>query len=426
MTLPEPEFIDDIVPDNAPVHSEPPARRDKFLPWHRVRKEYIRRFQWSKLTSRVIERSWKRQLQLDEGEWLLSDNDEAENSSQLTSNTVPDRALRCLVIPGEDLLDMRALWRDIQQFNCAIQYLGFNESQGSNQKGTRIHVSNNEVTSLQNMVKRSVVIQDRFEAIANENSQAYRYLKGYGPYHVVNLDLCGSIFPNTAKDSSQYYDALLRLLAYQFEHQKAEWLLFITTMVEPSAVNADGLQQLCRPTRENFEKHKDFAARISEILPPEAFQDASKPVDLNTLNENQMIQLFGVALGKWMLRLCHDAQPKWTIAMRRSYRYFANEDKGAVLLSLAFELRPNVSPPADATGVATLQLKSRKYPDEGECALKLAESVANIHDVEAELNANQALKAELRDAQATLLESAGYDRDAYVAWVNGGEVIGNE
>ena len=423
MTPLESEFVDEIMPDKPPVHTEPPESRDKFLPWHRVRKEYIRRFQWGKLTARVVKRSWLRQLQLDEGEWSLSDEADEEKISQLPSKTVPDRALRCLVIPGEDLLDVRALWRDIQPLNCSIKYLGFNESQGSDQKGTRIHVSNNAVVSLPNIVKNSLVVRDRFEAIAKENSVALRYLKDYGPYHIVNLDLCGSIFPNTGKDVREYYDALLRLLAYQFENQKSEWLLFITTMVEPAAVKAEGLQQLCGPTRENFEKHKDFAERIANLLPPETFQDTTASVNLTVLDENQMVQLFGVALGKWLLKLCRDAQPQWTIAMRRSYRYFVNKDKGAVLLSLAFELRPNISPPVDTTGITTLQLQSRTYPDEGECALKLAESVAGIRDVDAELNANPALKTELRDAQAMLLEAAGYDRNAYVRWVDGGEII---
>jgi hypothetical protein len=189
-----------------------------------------------------------------------------------------------LVIPGEDLLDVRALWGDMQQYRCSIRYLGFNESQSSDTKDTRVHVSNNAVTSLPFVLKDSRVVQDRFEAVGGQDSQAYRCLKEYGPYHVVNLDLCGPMFPNTSKDPQEYYDALLRLLAYQFEHQKAEWLLCITTVVELAVVHADGFKKLCGPTRENW--ISPHLARLSSC---------------NSLASR---------LGKWLIALCQKAQPQ--------------------------------------------------------------------------------------------------------------------
>jgi hypothetical protein len=420
MSFQESDFVDDIIQDNLPVHTEPP--RDTFHPWHRVRKEYIRRLQWNELTARMVKRTWRRQLHLEEHEWSFEERPDEEKNLQLPESVLLQRSLNCLMIPGEDLLDIRALWRDIQRLNCWIRYLGFNESEGSNQAGTRIHVSNNAVTSLPLMVRDSCVVRDRFEAVARENSQAWRYLKQYGPYHVVNLDLCGSLFPNTAKDPQEYYNALFRLLAYQFESQKTEWLLFITTMVEPAVVQAENLKVLCGPTRENYHKHKEFADRVLKLLPAEAFPSAESAVNVSVLDENQMVQLFGVAFAKWLLRLCQKAQPQWTVAMRRSYRYSINEDKGAVMLSLAFEMKPNIAPPVDSTGMSKLELQPKVFPSELECAVKLAESVANIRDIDAELVAKPGLKAELQEAQASLLESAGYDRAAYLKWVSEGEI----
>ncbi len=266
---------------------------------------------------------------------------------------------------------------------------------------------------------------DRFEAIQSHESQAYRYLKNYGPYHVVNLDLCGSMFPNTAKDPGEYYQALLRLLTYQFENQKCEWLLFITTMVEPAVVDAERLQALCKPTRENFNKHGNFAEKLKTFLPEAAFQNVESEIGLKHFSEAQMIQLFGVALGKWLLALCQTAQPQWTVAMRGSFRYLVNEDKGAAMLSLAFALKPNIMPPIDETGMAKLELVSKNYPSECECALKLAEFVNKIRDVDEILAADPKLKIKLRDSQADLLEAAGYDRVAYIKWVDEGEKTGN-
>lgn len=93
-----------------------------------------------------------------------------------------------------------------------------------------------------------------------------------------------------------------------------------------------------------------------------------------------------------------------------------------MMLSLAFELRPNVAPPSDTTGMSAATLPPRRFPDECECAVKLAKSVANIKSVEDKLSADPNLTHTLQEAQACLLESAGYDRAAYLKWVSEGEM----
>jgi hypothetical protein len=53
--------------------------------------------------------------------------------------------------------------------------------------------------------------------------------------------------------------------------------------------------------------------------------------------------------------------------------------------------------------------------------MKLAESVANIADVDEKLAANAEMKVALRDEAADLLASAGFDRKKFIEWVNAGE-----
>lgn len=334
--------------------------------------------------------------------------------------------LRCLVIPGDDLLDMRSLWNEISPLDCFIRYLGFNEGHGSDEQGTRVYVANNSVTSLNGVVTDSQVVKDRFEAIAGDDSPAYLNLKRYGPYHIVNLDLCGSMFPNTAQNVEPYYTALNQLLKYQFAAQKTNWLLFITTMIEPAVVDDEWMQKLCKPTRDNFDANADFATKIEGFLPRSAMEDGTKKVNLCGLSEEQLICLFGIALGKWLLRLGQAASPEWTVGMRRSFRYSINEDKGAVMLSLAFEMTPNFAPPVDATGMSKLEIAVKSFPSESESAVKLAESVANIANVDDKLAADAAVKTALRDEAADLLASAGYDREKYVQWVDNGEPVARD
>jgi hypothetical protein len=420
MTADGSEFVDDIVQDKVPEHTLPLL--DTFHPWHRVRKEFIRNQQWNLLTGRMIVRHWRRELQQPEHHWSLDDSPAENEPFEPAANSFLKRPIKCLVIPGDDMLDLRALYRDVDKLNCSIRYLGFNESAGSAQTNTRLHISNNALTSLPKVWKDSMVVHDRFEALAHPDSQAMRYLKEYGPYHVVNLDLCGSMFPNTAKPPSEYYQALAEVLKLQCVRQNVEWLLFLTTMVEPATVHVADFHKLCGPTRKNYDEHKEFAGLIERLVPATTFPTFHPPpVDLSALSGEQVVQLFGLAFGKWLLSFCQAAQPQWTVAMRRSFIYSMNEQKGAVMLSLAFELKPNITPPTDLSGMTTVQPPSKLFPSEVECATKLVESVANIRNVEDVLAKEPSLLTQLLDAQALLLEAAGYDPGAYVKWVADGE-----
>jgi len=319
------------------------------------------------------------------------------------------------------LLDIRALYNDVNPLDCYIHYLGFNQGHGSAEVGTDVHVANNAVTSLPGVLPDSQVLHDRFEAIASDNSMAYRYLREYGPYHLVNLDLCGSMFPNTEQDVQPLFTAVDRLLKYQFAKQTTNWLLLITSAVKPAVLDRNLMQKLCKPTRDNVDRHRPFAEKVAQLVPSSSFPEGSDSVSLAGLSDGQLVQLFGLALGKWLLHLGQSPSPQWTVAMRRSFRYTISESAGAMMLSLAYDMSPNIAPPVDGTGMSTLAGQRRTFPSEGECAVKLAESVSSIVDVESALAADPAMKASLRDESANLLAATGYDRNAYLRWVSDGE-----
>jgi hypothetical protein len=109
--------------------------------------------------------------------------------------------------------------------------------------------------------------------------------------------------------------------------------------------------------------------------------------------------------------------------MRRSYQYSINDNKGAVMLALAFEFTPNITPPIDETGISNIDLTSKVFASEKDCAVKLVRSVAAILDIDAKLVAEPELKAKLTEDHAELLASAGFDRQSYLDWVAAGEVL---
>jgi len=413
------DLADDIVPAAIPEHIAPAL--DEFLPWHKVRKQFIRQQQWNELTGRLVTRYLK--LQTEQADWSVDEEPEAgrDPSSVGPESVRIDRPLSCLVIPGDDLLDLRSLWNALCDRGCWIRYLGFNERQGSSQRGTRVHVANNEVTSLPRVDRQSQVLADSFQSIARHNSKAYHYLKKYGPFHIVNLDLCDSLFPTTSRPPHDYFSALHRLAEFQMKSQTTPWLLFITTQVEPGAVSLPDLHALCRPTRQSRDRFPDFAERLGQIVPAQVFSPPNGDIDLRSLGPEEMVRVFGVALGKYLIDLAGSASPHWIVQLLPSYRYAINRQPFVDMLSLAFQFRPIFQPPIDSTGLSKMAVMVPRCPDERECALKVLAAIERIRDVDELLAANSELKTEMEAASADLLEAAGYDRDKYLAWVRSGE-----
>jgi hypothetical protein len=184
-------------------------------------------------------------------------------------------------------------------------------------------------------------------------------------------------------------------------------------------VDLDGLQRLCSPTRKNLNANMKFKEELSKLVPITCFSESC--LDLSGLSEKQVIDLFGVALGKWLLGLSHSARPEWTVEMIRSFKYTINAQKGAVMLSLAFEMTPHFSSTVDSTGISKGDAPSVPFPTEAENAVKLARGTAYITDVDSKLEDDKSVKAALCSEAADLMESAGFDKEKFIDWVNAGE-----
>lgn len=403
------DLSEGILLDGLPQHTSP--IRTAFAPWHKVRKQYIRTHQWNELARRNVKGAWKQKLIRDD-----------ENCKPKGIGGPGLSPLRCLMIPGNHLLDVRSLWRALQDSKCKISYLGFNSSQGSKDEGTEVHVAHSAIKALPGITTDSEVIKDRFESIAIQETMAWQYFRRYGPYHIVNLDFCGSLFPNNQSDTDGYYKAMHHLLEYQFRNHRDLWLLYITTLVSPKAVDLEKLQILCGATNDNRGQHNDFRDKLDELVGHGKKQQSQIPIDIQSLDSEGLVKLFGVSLDKWLTKLAHNASPQWTLGMRRSFRYTINDYEGAVMLSLAFELTPNLNPPQDHSGLSGIDFKVKDFPTEREIGIKIVESVGNINDVDNMLNNDAELHREMFAQSTELLESAGFDRDEYVEWVENGEI----
>ena len=413
------DFVDDIVPKELPQHVL--LRRD-FKPWHRVRKQFIRERQWNQQISRFVDRHLSRDLQTEENQWSVSADPGSSVSAPVPETVRIDRPLRCLVIPGDDFLDVRSMWHRLLGRNWFIEFLGFNETLGSDERQASVHVAQSKIAALERMSLRSTVVPDRFQNIAREQSLARRSLREYGPYDVVNLDLCDSLLPhgNEAK-VQEYYRALLALVRYQHQQRTTPWLLFLTSQIDPASANQVGINELGRPTRRNCNSHPAFSEEIAKIIPVAAFNSDSQQIDISQLTTDQLTQIFGLLLGKWLVSILEQARPRWTVQMLPSYRYMIKPDTSVAMVSLSFLFVPHLAPPSDSTGLTGQAAQPVIEPTELDVAMQLVGAAQRLGDVVEILTADSALYEEMKNSAAELLSQAGYSRDAHAKWVADGE-----
>jgi hypothetical protein len=387
---------DGIVPDELPKHSSLSATlRKDFKPWHRVRKQFIRERQWNHEIRFLAQRYLRREV---------------------------NRPVRCLVLPGEDLLDVRCVWRGLQGEGCEIRFLGFNNAAMAQERRRHLDVAENAVTQLSKICKDSHVISDAFQNIARKSTNAFQSLRNYGPFDVVNLDLCDSLIPRGKPGEMEAnYSALHQLFCFQLERQRTPWLLFATTQVDRESANQPEINKLAQPLRENCNQHGNFADALEKLIPRAAFESTGHALDISGLDVNQLTNLFGVMLGKWLMRPLAQSSPRCSVKLLPSYRYTIRPDTNVAMLSVGFLITPHFAPPVDATGVSTVQTNVREFPGELESAIDLVGVAEGIKDVDAILAADAQLKDALTNSSADLLAEASYDRGEYMRWVADGE-----
>lgn len=418
------DLSEGIVPDDLPRHILPPtALRADFKPWHRVRKQFVRERQWNHEIRFLAQRYLRRELQTDETEWAEAPSAEADATIDSTPEVLRiERPLSCLVLPGEDLLDIRSLWQELQREGYYLRFLGFNNTIGTHERRRQMDVAECAITQLTKVCKNSHVTCDSFQAIARTTTQAYHLFRKYGPYDVVNLDLCDSLVPRGKEGEMQAnYTALHQLVFYQLQRQRTPWLLFATTQVDRDSASQSEINQLARPIRDNCDKHPRFCGELARLIPEAAFRNGDHTLDISQLSADHLVRVFGVVLGKWLMNALAQASPRCGVKLLPSYRYTIKPESSVDMLSLGFLITPFYAPPVDVTGVSALQPTVRQFPCELDSALGFVSMASDIRNVDELLEANSAMHEQLANSKADLLAAAGYDRDAYLRWVADGE-----
>ena len=222
------DFASGIFSDSEYVR--PHAEPKEFKPWHKPRKQFVRREQLSALLLGLYE---KRE---------------------------PGAPLRYLGLPGTDLIDLRYLYDRLCRANDRpLRFLGFNtEAQPGNSAHVHLSISLDEVRRLPNVDAQSNVIHDDFRRIGNPKSIAWSRTRNLGPFDVVNIDLCDGLASDPPQNEESVYRALDQLMALQARNLNP-WLLLVSTRIRHGMFDADAEQRLVKLFRKNLNTCEGFA-----------------------------------------------------------------------------------------------------------------------------------------------------------------------
>lgn len=380
-------ILDEVLDRQLPEHPTRPTR--KFEPWHKPRKQFIRRHQWLAETVQLCAK--------------LKFRD--------------DRPLKYLSLPGEDLLDVRVIHECCEGLGISLRYLGLNESYSSSDPDTWLHLAWNEVNSLKAVDGNSIVIRDRFERIADTKSQAFQYIEQYGSFDVVNMDLCESISaPTGKKNIPNYYSALKSLAGYQIKNRTEPWLLLITSRVGETKVDAGDMNKLVDCLRLNARQYEAFRKRLIHLIPKASRLTTNSALETNKLSQSEFVMVFSAGLGKWLLGLMSSGSPKWGVLLQSSYSYRVHAQEPD-MVSYAFLLEPFIQSPIDTTGLSRVVITDDRELDDEESALALLSKIDGIEDLDMIVRAKPALKKQLQNESEALLASAGYNPKPYRNWL---------
>lgn len=365
-----------IFPETGYEAGRPPKR--DFQPWHRPRKQFVRREQWSELLKRLY------------------------------ANRPATDPIRYLGLPGVDLIDLRYLHDELcRSTGRPLTFLGFNtDAQPGSDAQIELHISLDEVRKLPSVDPRSEVISDDFRRLSRETSIAWMRAMRLGPFDVVNVDLCDGVASDPPYLGESMYRALAQLAALQARNH-TPWLLLITTRVARGMFDAEAEASLIDLFRANVESCPDgFVAACADLLDDDPFT-----LDPATCGESDYLNLMIVALGKWLASLvqAHGVH-KVELASTHGYRVepaATCED----LVSIAMRFTPVIAAPPDPLAPQAPAV------DECDTATQVARRASARKDLDGILAGDADLVEELVAETETLLVSARYDIAGYRAWL---------
>ena len=383
---PDQQIADDVLPAQVDELAVP-VDLDQLFPWHRPRKQLVREEQWLYFSRRLVE----------------SENDRP--GWPRPSDTDPE--VRYLTLPGIDYLDVRQLADVCRESGFRLTSTGFQAGSEGNRYVARAQVREKSLIDAGHITNRSHTFARRFEDITDTNGHAYRDLKRRGPFHIINVDACGSIAAPAANHARRLIDAVYRIVEFQLGTMAGRWLLFVSADARPDSIAEQTLEGLCEAIFVNADANEDFRSRAVPLLDPReadirvAARNASKRAGTTFLH------LFSLGLAKWLLNLAH--VKKWDMKTHHPYCYstMPQDDTTPSMACLAFEFLPPPRGLRDEFGVARAEPASD--PEREDTSVRAADKIRNMANADSRIESDKPLRNRMTENLRQWLEEAGYE-----------------
>lgn len=387
--VPGRRLVDNVLP---PRVEEPavPTKLNRLLPWHTPRKQLVRERQWIYLGRRLI--------------------DHQKGRPGLPEREDRQPEVRYLTLPGIDYLDVRQLGEECESSGCRLTSTGFQSGGQGNRDVARAKLREQALVDSGLITGNSYTFPRRFEDIAHFGAQAYRELERRGPFHIVNVDACGSLAAPGADHQSRLIDAVYRVVELQLRLNVGRWLLFLTTDVRPDSLERATLNQLCESIFSNADADEDFRATALPLLDTTA-DDIRQAVETASAGPGmRFLQLFGLGMAKWFLHLAHDKN--WDMKTHHPFCYSTRPagDETPSMVCLAFEFLP--PPPGLRDQFRVARAQPTPGPAHEDTSLRAAAKTADMANADCRIRTNAQLRAQMTEKLRALLAEAGYEQAA--------------
>ena len=389
MTALEHETDQKIVADVLPVELDEPAvpvELDTLQPWHRPRKQFIRERQWIFLSSSLIE--------------------EGKNTPGLPVPAIGLPEVRCLTLPGIDYLDVRLLADSCRKLGCCLTNTGFLAGSERNPNVARAKVREDSLIKAGHITHNSHTFRRRLEEIAAAHGQANRDLQRKGPFHIVNLDVCGSIASPSAQHPNRLIEAIYRIVEFQLAYKTGSWLLFVSTDVRHDSIETTTLCRLCDAMLANAKKNTSFRSKVLSMLDREKTDIEEATAEAFKSPGEKFLKLFSLSFAKWLLHLAHTKN--WEIKMHTAYCYSTEVHGNDVptMACLAFEFLPPPPGLQDDFQVVRVEPAIAGNPDD--TSIRAFTKVASMENLDRRMQVCQTLRKNMAERTRELLKEAGY------------------
>ena len=381
------QLADDVLPAQVDELAVPVELKRK-LPWHTLRKQLVREMQWIYFARRLIER--------EKGKPGLPQEGDVQ----------PE--VRYLTLPGIDYLDVRQLGAECKKLECRLTSTGFQSGGEGNREIARAKLREQSLVDAGLITGNSHTFPRRFEEIIHVGSEAYRELKSRGPFHIVNVDACGSVAAPGADHQNRLIDAVYRIVELQLELKTGRWLLFVTADVRPGSVAEATLDRLCETIFSNADENEGFRTAALPLLGAGG-ADIRKAVEAASGEAGtRFLRLFGLGMAKWFLHLARGKN--WDMKTHHPFCYstMPGDDVTPSMICLAFEFLP--PPPGLHDQFQVVRARPAPGPRHKDTSIRAAEKFLGMTNADCRIRTNGQLRAQMVERLRKLLAEAGYDQ----------------